>query len=64
MTLASWDLETGLRIRKHLGHEEVINSIDLSKRGAEMLVSASDDGCIGVGLSALRVRFGDVLISF
>lgn len=48
MTLASWDLETGERIRKHIGHEEVINCMDISKRGEEILFSASDDGCIGI----------------
>lgn len=48
MTIASWDLDTGQRIRRHVGHEEVINCLDVSKRGEEMLVSASDDGCIGV----------------
>ena len=49
MHLASWDVETGERIRRHPGHEEVINCIDVSKRGEEMLVSGSDDGYIGVG---------------
>lgn len=48
MTLASWDLESGLRIRRHEGHEELINSITVSKRGEEMLVSGSDDGYIGL----------------
>jgi WD40 repeat protein len=48
MHLASWDVETGERIRRHLGHEEVINCMDVSKRGEEMLVSGSDDGYIGV----------------
>lgn len=48
MTLASWDIETGQRIRRHMGHEEIINCLDVSKRGQEMLVSASDDGCIGI----------------
>lgn len=48
MTLASWDLETGQRIRKHVGHEEVINCLDISKRGQELLVSGSDDGYIGI----------------
>lgn len=46
--LASWDTETGQRIRRHIGHEEMINSMDVSKRGEEILVSASDDGHIGV----------------
>lgn len=48
MMLASWDLETGSRIRRHLGHEEVINCMDVSRRGEEVLVSGSDDGYIGV----------------
>ncbi|WEW59870.1 hypothetical protein PRK78_005351 [Emydomyces testavorans] len=47
-TLASWDLESGQRIRRHIGHEEIINCLDLSKRGQELLVSGSDDGCIGI----------------
>ncbi|KAL2839790.1 WD40-repeat-containing domain protein [Aspergillus pseudodeflectus] len=48
MTLASWDLESGQRIRRYLGHEEVINCLEISKRGQELLVSASDDGTIGI----------------
>jgi Prp8 binding protein len=50
MHLASWDVETGERIRRHPGHEEVINCMDVSKRGEEMLVSGSDDGYIGVSI--------------
>ncbi|KAI9848291.1 MAG: hypothetical protein M1837_000555 [Sclerophora amabilis] len=46
--LSSWDLETGLRIRRHVGHEEVINCLDVSRRGEEMLVSGGDDGSIGI----------------
>ncbi|KAL5119785.1 hypothetical protein ACEQ8H_002391 [Pleosporales sp. CAS-2024a] len=48
MHLASWDVETGERIRRHPGHDEVINCMDVSKRGEEMLVSGSDDGSIGI----------------
>ena len=48
MMLASWDTESGTRLRRHQGHEEVINSMDVSKRGEEILVSGSDDGYIGV----------------
>ncbi|GAB7341796.1 hypothetical protein MBLNU457_g0124t1 [Dothideomycetes sp. NU457] len=48
MHLGSWDLETGQRIRKHPGHEEVINCLDVSKRGEEYLISGSDDGYIGL----------------
>lgn len=48
MTIASWDIETGQRIRRHVGHEEVINTLDVSKRGEEVLVSGSDDGYVGL----------------
>ena len=48
MTIASWDLETGLRIRRHIGHEEVINCLDVSRRGEEILISGSDDGYISI----------------
>lgn len=48
MTIASWDLETGLRIRRHEGHEEIINCLGVSRRGEEVLVSGSDDGSIGI----------------
>jgi Prp8 binding protein len=48
MTLGSWDLESGLRVKKNIGHEGVINCLDLSRRGPEVLLSGSDDGCIGI----------------
>lgn len=48
MHIASWNVETGERIRRHVGHEEVINCLDVSKRGEEFLVSGSDDGSISV----------------
>lgn len=48
MHLASWDLETGTRIRRHVGHEEVINTMDISKRGEGLLISGSDDGYVGI----------------
>jgi Prp8 binding protein len=53
MTLASWDLETGQRIRRHEGHEEVINSMVATRRGEEILISASDDGYIGVSCAVV-----------
>jgi Prp8 binding protein len=56
MHLASWDVETGERIRRHPGHEEVINCMDVSKRGEEMLVSGSDDGYIGVSARTRDMR--------
>ena len=48
MTLGSWDVETGERVRRHVGHEEIINCLDISKRGQELLISGSDDGSIGI----------------
>ncbi|KAL9133131.1 MAG: hypothetical protein Q9175_005691 [Cornicularia normoerica] len=47
-TLTSWDLETGLRIRRHEGHEEIVNCLTASPRGEEILISGSDDGCVGI----------------
>ncbi len=55
MMLASWDAETGTRIRRHTGHEEVINTMDVTKRGEEILVSGSDDGFIGVSAMVILV---------
>lgn len=46
--LASWDLTSGSRIRRYIGHEEVVNTMDISRRGEELLVSGSDDSTIGI----------------
>lgn len=48
MHLASWDLTSGTRIRRYIGHEEVINTMDISRRGEELLVSGSDDSTIAI----------------
>ena len=53
-TVASWDLESGQRIRKHVGHTEIVNDVTASPRGEEILVSASDDGCIGIWDSRVK----------
>ncbi|KAK9477492.1 WD40-repeat-containing domain protein [Lipomyces japonicus] len=47
-TLGVFDVESGTRIRKHTGHEDVVNTIDRVRRGNELLVSGSDDGTIGL----------------
>ena len=44
----SWDTETGQRVRRHAGHEAVVNALDVSRRGDELLYSGSDDGSIAV----------------
>lgn len=46
--LASWDLTSGARIRRYIGHEEVVNTVDTSRRGEELLISGSDDSTIGI----------------
>ncbi|KJZ70828.1 hypothetical protein HIM_09787 [Hirsutella minnesotensis 3608] len=48
MHLASWDLTSGTRIRRYVGHEEIINTMDVSRRGEELLISGSDDSTIGI----------------
>jgi WD40 repeat protein len=46
--LASWDIESKTRIRKYVGHEDIVTSLDVSRRAAELVISGSDDGTIGV----------------
>ena len=52
-TIAIWDMQTGQRIRRHVGHEDVVNTLEITKRGAEMLVSGSDDGTVGVSVQRI-----------
>ena len=47
-SLATWDTETGERIKKHVGHEDIVNSVAAFRRGGETLASGSDDCTIGV----------------
>lgn len=47
-TVATWDVRSGSRIRKHEGHEGVVNTIDVHKRGNETIVSGADDATIGL----------------
>jgi Prp8 binding protein len=46
--LASWDVESGGRIRRYIGHEDTINALAVTRRGPEIMVSGSDDGTIGI----------------
>jgi Prp8 binding protein len=48
MNLGTWDAETGVRLRKHVGHEDIVNAVDAFRTGGETLVSGSDDGSIGL----------------
>lgn len=48
LTICSWDLSTGQRIRRHQGHSDLINCLCVSRRGEELLFSGSDDGCFSI----------------
>jgi Prp8 binding protein len=56
-TLGTWDVETGERLRKHVGHEDIVNSVSVFRTGGETLASGSDDGSIGVRSSFLVELF-------
>ena len=45
-SLCIWDLESGKRLKKYKGHTSVINSLDSSRRGTDLIVTSSDDGCL------------------
>lgn len=45
-TLGIWDVEAGERVRRWKGHNLVVNSCQVARRGPEMVVSGSDDGLI------------------
>ena len=47
-TLSTWDADTGQRLRKHTGHEGMVNAIDVVKRGTELVVSGADDGAVSI----------------
>jgi len=51
-TLGTWDVTTGERTRKHIGHEDIVNSVSVFRRGGETLVSGSDDCSIGVTIQS------------
>lgn len=44
--LMLWDVATGERVRKYRGHQTFVNSVDLARRGPQMMCSGSDDGTI------------------
>lgn len=53
--LASWDVEAVSRIRRYVGHEDIVNTMDITRRGPEMFVSGSDDGTIGVRMIGFEI---------
>ncbi|CCG83382.1 Putative uncharacterized protein [Taphrina deformans PYCC 5710] len=46
--VSTWDVHSGLRLRRHTGHDDIVNSVDAYRRGTEVLVSGSDDATIGL----------------
>lgn len=46
--VSTWDVNSGLRLRRHTGHDGIVNSVDAYRRGTEVLVSGSDDATIGL----------------
>lgn len=45
-TLAIWDLTVCERVKKIRGHQNIVNSVDIARRGPQMIVSGSDDGTV------------------
>jgi WD40 repeat protein len=47
-TVAVWDTEVGVRLRKLIGHQSFVNSVCPARRGPQYLCSGSDDGTVKV----------------
>ncbi|CCD65140.1 WD_REPEATS_REGION domain-containing protein [Caenorhabditis elegans] len=47
-TVRVWDMETGSCIRNFKSHTDIVNSVDVNRRGPQMICSASDDGTVMV----------------
>ncbi|KTW32200.1 uncharacterized protein T551_00882 [Pneumocystis jirovecii RU7] len=47
-TVGTWDSETGQRIRKHTGHEDIVNCVATMRRGTEFLATGSDDATVSL----------------
>ena len=47
-TGALWDVEVGVRVKKLRGHTSFVNTCGPTRRGQQMLATASDDGTIKV----------------
>ncbi|VDL62249.1 unnamed protein product [Hymenolepis diminuta] len=45
-TVAIWDLNVCQRVKKIRGHQNIVNSVDIARRGPQMIVSGSDDGTV------------------
>ncbi|CAL8105319.1 unnamed protein product [Calicophoron daubneyi] len=45
-SVALWDTETAQRIKKLRGHQNVVNSCAVARRGPQLICSGSDDGTV------------------
>lgn len=45
-TVALWDVETGQRLKKIKGHTALVSSVDVARRGRQLVCSGSDDGTV------------------
>nr|CDS29015.1 U5 small nuclear ribonucleoprotein 40 kDa [Hymenolepis microstoma] len=45
-TVAIWDLNVCQRVKKIRGHQNIVNSVSIARRGPQMIVSGSDDGTV------------------
>ena len=51
-TLALWDVDAGVRIKKLKSHNSFVNTCALTRRGPQLVCSGSDDGTIKVSTGA------------
>ena len=49
-TLALWDVDVGMRVKKFKGHNSFVNCCNIARRGPQLVCSGSDDGTIKVTL--------------
>jgi len=64
MHLASWNLDAGTTIRRYVGHEEIVNVVDIGKRGDEILLSGSNDCTICIWDSRTKHASGYIETEF
>ena len=56
-TVAVWDTEVGVRIRKLRGHQTFVNSVCPTRRGPQYLCSGSDDGTVKVQTDVVKIVY-------
>jgi Prp8 binding protein len=49
-TVAIWDVEVGMRIKRLKGHTSFVNTCSSARRGPQLICSGSDDGTIKVSI--------------